>query len=184
MNGSSLRPSRATPVVIAVLISWSVQPPRPTPGSGVTLAATADHSKMNGLLNTLAPAPSFVRSCAPLTTGVWQSMQWPSGPARYSPYFTTSVFGTSGTDVTIGPKPFSGNLYSLFGTSLRIGFAVRMYATIARTSVSVMRLYQANDIGGPRNVPSGRCALRIAFTIWSSVHEPMPVSMSGVMLRA
>ena len=36
----------------------------------------------------------------------------------------------------------------------------------------------------PRNLPSGRCALRIALTICSSVHEPMPVSMSGVMFFA
>ena len=58
------------------------------------------------------------------------------------------------------------------------------YLAIARTSVSDMFLYQPNDIGGPMNVPSGLRALRIASTIWSSVHEPMPVSMSGVMLRA
>src|SRR5688572_1897038 len=72
----------------------------------------------------------------------------------------------------------------LGGTSLRTAGTDFTYLAIARTSVSDRFLYQPNDIGGPMNVPSGLRALRIASTIWSSVHEPMPVSMSGVMFRA
>src|SRR5688572_2922393 len=111
-------------------------------------------------------------------------MQWPTGPARYSPYFTMSVFGTSGTLVTGGPKPLSGIWNVLRGTSLRTAGTDFTYMAIARTSVSDMLRYQPNDIGGPKNWPSGRCALRIALTIWSSVHDPMPVSISGVMFGA
>src|SRR5215813_8891677 len=43
MNGSSLRPLRLKPVVIAVLISSFVHLPRPASGSGVRFADTAAH---------------------------------------------------------------------------------------------------------------------------------------------
>src|SRR5688572_25714430 len=123
-------------------------------------------------------------SICPMTYVVWQSMQWPTGPARYSPYLTMSVFGTSGTLVTSGPKPFSGIWNVLRGTSLRTAGTDLMYLAIARASVSDMLRYQRNDIGGPRYLPSGVRALWSTSTMSSSLHEPMPVSMSGVMFGA
>src|SRR5690606_4730764 len=156
----------------------------PSVSCGVMLAAMAVHPRLNGFTKTFAPRPICARSLLPMTSGVWQSMQCPTGPARYSPYLTRSVRGTSGTDVTVGPNPSSGMLYVLRGTSLRIAGTVFMKAAIARTSRSDMFRYHANDMGGPRFWPSGRLALRMALTMSSSDHEPMPVSMSGVMFGA
>jgi hypothetical protein len=53
---------------------------------------------------------------------------------------------------------------------------------IASTSSSARLRYDREGIAGPIKVPSGRLPSRIAENIWWSVHLPMPVSGSGVML--
>ena len=70
------------------------------------------------------------------------------------------------------------------GTAWRTGGSDRRYATIAFTSSSVMAAKSGHGIGGSTGAPSGRRPWRMAVMICSSVHEPRPVSSSGVRLRA
>jgi len=60
--------------------------------------------------NGAPPAASRVMSMPLSVYGVWQAMQWPSGPARYAPYLTLSVRGGATTFCLIGRPYARGSL--------------------------------------------------------------------------
>jgi len=79
----------------------------------------------------------------------WRAIRNESG--RLTSFYLLSALDLEWTaDGHVAPVAAENAVYlGLFGRTLWIGFTVRRYATIAFTSVSDIRLYQPNDIGGP-----------------------------------
>src|SRR5215467_5980025 len=127
------------------------------------------------------PARNFVSSVdASKRRGVWHSAQCDAPPARYSPRASPPLGATFGaaTMVRVGTGIFSER----GGTTDLTGLTDLRYATSAAISSSAMLLrYLYGWIGNSRD-PSGRSPRRIASTTCASVHFPIPVSASGVML--
>ncbi len=83
------------------------------------------------------------------------------------------------------------NTLSKSGTVIRFGWfcrftagSVRKYAVTALRSSAAIPLKTVYGCTGRIRSPFGRRPARMAVMIWSSVHEPIPVSRSGVMLVA
>src|SRR5438132_4122430 len=167
-------PEGLMPVRRNFTIWASVQPPTPVFLSGVMFA---------GRLPSGPGPPARKRdgSGAPLAArGVWQSTQCAGPFTRYSPRATPlrgAVFGATATGMT-GIGVFNAG----DGTRDVIGGTLLRYAASARASSSAMLLKTVYGWIGNTFEPSGRSPRRIAFTTCASVHFPMPVSGSGVML--
>src|SRR5262245_28891505 len=126
-----------------------------------------------------------------IVRGVWHSPQWPTARTRYSPRATPDA-GAEGGGVSRGAKAAShagrntdsnkGTVIFLGGVFRLIGGSDLKYATSALRSCSAIPLNTVYGCTGISRSPLGRRPRRIAMMICSSVHPPMPVSLSGVML--
>jgi hypothetical protein len=79
---------------------------------------------------------------------------------------------------------FTGKSIDVASMWFLTGFKERKYATIAFASSSLIARYSLYGITGNSARPSGVTPSRIARMISPSVQRPIPVSGSGVMLRA
>src|SRR5580765_705857 len=135
----------------------------------------------------------LLSSACVMPRGVWHSPQWPTARTRYSPRARPDE-GAVGGGVSRGAKAVSHagrktlsniGIVIFFGEfARRTGGTDRRYATTARRSSSAMPLKVGYGCTGMSRSPLGRRPDRMAVMIWSSVHLPMHVSGSGVILVA
>ena len=126
-----------------------------------------------------------------MVRGVWHSPQWATARTRYSPLGTPAV-GAAAGGVSRGANAASQagrNTDSNSGTVMRLGclarltgVTVRRNATRAFRSSAAIPLKTGYGCTGSSLSPFGRRPRRVAVMICSSVHPPIPVSRSGVML--